>query len=411
MTTLRPIHFSWLLALAAPFATGCSAAGDDTQTSDQEVVTIAQGKIKNEAIGNCWLYAAGSWVESVHKASTGEQIDVSETYWSYWDWFLRLTGGEVTGTTLETGGLWERAAWIMQEYGYMNEADFVPADTTSDTQNIQAAALTSIQTALTSGTLKTPASRANGTIVRAALNKAFGLKTKVVTDLTTTFGKDGSRTWANATPGKTSAIKQASSLTTGYEPSVDGKSTTPLTLADYIGTGTQYARTGTYVWQPVTYPADAAGRRQLQIRVQSALNTGWTVLMNWYVDFNALNTQGQFLKPAATPGDQGGHYSVLADYQIDNVPGFGTLPAGVNETRPAALQASLDPSANIEFFRTKNSWGDYQSLPSMPGFYDVYEPYFDGPIQECQTNADETPILSSCVAATPISEFVIPPGF
>jgi hypothetical protein len=404
--TFGPLAFA---LFAAPLGMGCAAPTDDTASADQEVVTTAEGKIKNEAIGNCWLYAAGSWVESTHKAATGEEIDVSETYWSYWDWYMRITGGEVTGTTMETGGFWQRAALIMQDYGYMNEAEFVPADTKSDTQNIQATALAAVQKAFAAGgALATPAQRKNGTTVRKVLNTAFGLSATVVSDLDTTFGKSGTGTLAKAKANAKSKVRRPSSLNTGNVQGADGKNHA-VTLADFIGTGDQYTRTGPYVWQPIDYPSDAAGRRQAQIRVQKALNMGWTVLMQWYVDFNALDATGHFMAPPAKPGFQGGHYSVLADYQIDNVPGFGTLAAGVNAT-PAQLQASLDPNAKIAFFRTKNSWGDYQSLATMKGYYDIYEAYFDSDFPQCQTDANEQPILSSCTPGPALGSFVIPSG-
>ncbi|MGH7326852.1 MAG: hypothetical protein ACREJX_00750, partial [Polyangiaceae bacterium] len=201
----------------------------------------------------------------------------------------------------------------------------------------------------------------------------------------------------------------ASDLVTGKMQNDDGTTTT-LTLADFVGTGDSSARSGPYVWQEVAYPDDAAGRRQAQIRAQKAMNGGWTVLMSWYVDFNALDGAGTFKAPPATPGSQGGHMTVLEDYEITNVPGFGTLPAGVDAT-PAQLAASVDPSATITFLRTKNSWGTYESLASMPGYFDIYEPYFDGPIQECQVDANESPIAGTCTPETPISEFIVPPGY
>ncbi|MER3404079.1 MAG: hypothetical protein C4289_01925, partial [Chloroflexota bacterium] len=75
----------------------------------------------------------------------------------------------------------------------------------------------------------------------------------------------------------------------------------------------------------------------------------------------------------------------MSDYQIENVPGFGTLKAGVDETRPEALQAALSPSAKIEFIRIKNSWGSYRRDREfvLPGYHDLYMRYLDGPIKEC----------------------------
>ena len=410
MKTLSFVSLAMLTSLSA--LAGCSVGTDGSDSSNQKVVTIPQSPVKNQAIGNCWLYATGSWVESMHKAATGEVVSSSESYWSYWDWFNTITSGQVTGSNLQTGGFFPRAAYLIQSYGYMYQADFIPADSAGDTQNSQQTALTAIQASLASGALATPEARANGTIVRSELDKAWGLSSDVAADLTATFGADGSKRFGdtNAASLQTGThVHQASDLVTGNMQNADG-TTTSLTLADFVGTGDSYSRSGPYVWQEVAYPSDAAGRRQAQIRAQKAMNGGWTVLMSWYVDFNALDGQGHFKAPPATPGPQGGHMTVLEDYEITNVPGFGTLPAGVNAT-PEQLAASVDPAATITFLRTKNSWGTYESLASMPGYFDIYEPYFDGPIQECQTDADEKPIAGTCYSATPLSEFVVPPGF
>ncbi|MGQ0507165.1 MAG: hypothetical protein ACT4TC_17795, partial [Myxococcaceae bacterium] len=134
-------------------------------------------------------------------------------------------------------------------------------------------------------------------------------------------------------------------------------------------------------------------------------------------DFNALTPQGQVLAPPATPGPQGGHLVVLEDYEIDNVPGFGTLPAGTLETRPQALLAALSPTATMKFIRIKNSWGT-SKLPNYPGYHDLYFPYLDGPIQQCtQRAAEPADVVEDkrpCVRSQPIVPqwgFVLPPGY
>ena len=98
--------------------------------------------------------------------------------------------------------------------------------------------------------------------------------------------------------------------------------------------------------------------------------------------------------------------TVLEDYQINDVPGFGTLKAGVLETRPAALAAALDPAAKIEFIRIKNSWGtglDPSMTGNFMGYYDLHLNYLNGPIRwtEGMTTRDRTPL----------STVVMPPGF
>jgi hypothetical protein len=87
----------------------------------------------------------------------------------------------------------------------------------------------------------------------------------------------------------------------------------------------------------------------------------------------------------------GPHLSVAVDYEVEDVPGFGTLPVGVRETRPEALEAALAPGARPTFIRIKNSWGENAAdarydggispkyLPEMPGYNDLYVEYLDLP--------------------------------
>ncbi len=134
--------------------------------------------------------------------------------------------------------------------------------------------------------------------------------------------------------------------------------------------------------------------------------------MSWFVDFNALDEQGRFAAPPATPGHQGGHMVVMEDYQINNVPGFGQLKAGVAETRSAALTAALDSRASIEFIRIKNSWGNYRSDRAfvLPGFHDLYMKYLNGPVRQCEEK-DGVTDPNNCVDDQAFNDVVLPPGY
>jgi hypothetical protein len=85
------------------------------------------------------------------------------------------------------------------------------------------------------------------------------------------------------------------------------------------------------------------------------------------------------------------------------VPG-GTLGLGVLSPaqRTQALQGTL------RFFRIKNSWGARRpDRSSHDGYYDLYMTYLNGPIAwklSEDANAPTTP-------RTPISSFILPPGY
>ena len=103
--------------------------------------------------------------------------------------------------------------------------------------------------------------------------------------------------------------------------------------------------------------------------MQRALHAGLAVPIVWMVDMNARGDDGAFrLRTLRDNGPgpaskRGAHLSLVTDYEALGVPGFGTLPAGVLETRPAALEAALGEGVEIGFFRIKNSWGTFPSNP------------------------------------------------
>ncbi|MSQ84313.1 MAG: hypothetical protein EXR77_15750 [Myxococcales bacterium] len=124
-----------------------------------------------------------------------------------------------------------------------------------------------------------------------------------------------------------------------------------------------------------------------------------------------MSADKTFAAPPATPGRQGGHMTVVEDYEIDNVPSFGTLKAGVEVTNPKALAAALDPKASIKFIRINNSWGSEMApqgaADDFKGFHDLFMPYLNGPIKEC-TGVEPTKCATTRDTAG-LRAFVLPP--
>ncbi len=147
--------------------------------------------------------------------------------------------------------------------------------------------------------------------------------------------------------------------------------------------------------------------------MQQAMHDRQPVIVTWIVDFNAQDDLGRFLAPPEDPGSQGGHMVIVDDYQVTDVPGFGTLNAGTVEERSGALTAALDPSAKIEFIRVKNSWGTGRPDPSFVpgGYHDLYMKYLDGPIKRCTQNAEGTDSTDDCYDDTPLDALIMPPGY
>jgi hypothetical protein len=390
----------WLLAGAlalGPLAAGCS---EDTGQQSDDVTDIANTDVKNQSIGNCWIYASVGWVESLRLTHAGEALNLSESYITYWHWFEQIRDGapgqraladletKDDGTVeLNTGGWWATAVEIMRRYGMLEEGVFIPEEAEDARSARQRSAQSAINTALSTGDLSTPEARADAAKVREVLNNAWQLSPDVVSLLDEVFGAGVERTlYDGPTIPPDSGLKTVWSLPVGH----DGAGT-ELSLADaigepYWGYWGLTSREGYYAWNEESYRTwSETSKRQFQIRVQEAMHRRLPAIMTWYVDFNALENDNTFRTVPETPGRQGGHMTVVEDYQITNVPGHGTLLAGVTVTDPEILEAALSPEATIEFFRIKNSWGeslspDPEQGDALKGYYDLWMTYLDADI-------------------------------
>jgi hypothetical protein len=419
MTNWRRFLLASLLTIPTGLtAAGCSSAQDSTGEGEADVTNVKQSSVKDQSTENCWTYATMGWAESLVETATGKNADYSESYVTYWHWFDQITAGDVTGGVVEEGGSWGEAADLMLKYGIMATKDFVPQDATKELSDRQAVAVKAINEALKTGDLKSGAARRDRAKVRQIMDKAWQLTPEVTAALDATFGADVSKTLATADATKASKMVIHPSDLPVKLKNPSTKRTDTVTLADALGThksaSDQDHRNGAFAWNDVAYPRAKQARRDFLKRVQRALADGNPVVVNWYVDFNALTADGKFLEPPAKPGSQGGHVVLAVDYQVENVPGFGTLPAGVVETRPAALEAALSDQAIVTFIRIKNSWGTtYHPLPAPAagGDHDLYLKYLNGPIQECDLDADGNPKAGTCVKAIPFESVVLPAGY
>jgi hypothetical protein len=302
------------------------------------------------------------------------------------------------------------------KYGIPDAGDFIPPEATEIRSARQETALAAINESLKNGALKDRAARRDRALVKKEMDKAWALDASVVKWMDAAFGADVSSTLERATATPEGVpLHRANELAAKLK-NPDTGEWQAATVADAMGRRSSswniYSRDGALAWNTASYPSatNPKSRRDLQKRIQRALNDHQPVVLSWYVDFNALDAQGRFFAPPATPGSQGGHMVVMQDYEVDDVPGFGTLPAGVNETRPEALQAALADEAVVKFFRIKNSWGNYKS-PVVAGYHDLYMTYLNGPLKQCETDANEHPILDKCHDAVPFEEVVLPAGY
>lgn len=372
---MRPFLLLPILALCTGFV-ACSTepTAPEAVRDGAEITEVNHTPVKDQPIGNCWIYAATGWVESLEQRVTEATPDYSEAYFTMEDWFVKVTNEfPLEDGKIQTGGSWALVQQELPAFGLMKESDFLASKTVAQAE-------TAINLSLASGALSTPASRTDPELVMNELFEAFGV---------------AAATRVRFYSGEGVIFPDAVRV---RWPKADTLEPEAHTLGEALT-----------LWAEVAYPSTAALRRQLQIRVQRAMHGGAPVVLSWLVDFNALagSTFALGTVRAKGKGQQGGHMSLMYDYQANDVPGFGTLKAGELEARPAALEAALSPRTTIEFFRIKNSWGDTvrpgNAKPTDPpnGYYDLEQTYLDGPID----------LADGTGTSTPLRAVVLPSGF
>lgn len=422
--------FSLSVLLAATSLGGCAidAGRDEVEEIGEEgastdaITNVDHSKVKRQSIGNCWLYATTSWLEALNKMATGTEANVSESYFTFFHWFDQIANG-AAGEEVSTGGSFNVAAELINRYGLMLEKDFIPGEADAEMSSRQSSALSAINAALKTGELKDPAARRDRAKVLSALMTAWNLDDSVKSMLVKTFGNGVTRTidksYASRKTPTSGKILRAKDFAARLKDSKTGEWKV-LTLQDAIGQkgwSSFGPRSGAFAWNELDYPTDGKSRRTFLQRVQRALHDGQPVIISWFVDFNALSSKASFtveeLARRGGPGRQGGHMTVLHDYEIANVPGFGTLKAGETATAEQK-QAALADTAQVTFLRIKNSWGGYRpdrwSDAVIPGYHDLYMTYLNGPVKKCAEKNGVTD-TTNCSDATPLWDVVLPAGY
>jgi hypothetical protein len=418
----RWISLGLALAMSPSALVGCAPSEEDPAPYEDgaidEIANVTQTAVKRQSIGNCWIYATLGWVESMNRTRTGVSANYSESYVTFWDWFTKITSGgsgvgstttnNVTTRTIETGGSWQLAATLIKQRGIMTEGDFIPDEATAEMSARQAAAERIVNQSLSDGgELATLEARRDGARVFAVLARAWSLSPSVVTTLKNVFGNGGEKRFdsysSRATSTRTRAKPASSILVRTAVRSGTTVTQVNTTLADVLPGGT-------YAWRAYDYPGtwNTSARPEAMRRMLRALNADAPVIVSWLVDFNALDNSGAFrmeqLRTAARPGRQGGHLTVLHDYQA-TVAGGRVLAAG----QPASVaDRELALTVMPDFIRVKNSWGVSRSdRASMQGYYDLYLTYLHGPIDW----VNESNPMGPRSQYAPLNEMIIPQGF
>ena len=410
---------SWLATVMAAGMLAASCVGGAESSEDfldelvEPVTDVSHTDVRRQSIGNCWSYASTGWLESLHRARTEQSVNVSESWITFWDWHRKITGQAPGGVTrnatsmrdeVSTGGWWDTAVTILRDRGVVMEAEFIPEEANAERSTRQSDALAAINNELNGeGRLATPAARRDPQIVlnvlfdawrinddiRAEIRRVYGISARTLLPRATVTPPAWMRR-ATAFPIRTMVARSATAAPTRF----DGF------LSDVIPGGR-------YAWRSASYPTTPSSRVALQRRIMRSLNAAQPVIVSWLVDFNALNNAGAFtmtqLRTAGRPGRQGGHMTVLHDYQVRFADG-SVLPAGTPAS-PADRERAL--TGTVEFLRVKNSWGVSRSdRASMQGYYDLHLDYLHGPISWVNEARPEFPGMQA-----PLNEMILPPGF
>jgi hypothetical protein len=411
MRALRWIAASFSCAALAASAGGCSADADPTASGSDDITNIPESRVKEQLIGNCWIYATLGWIESLHFAHAKEELNLSESYLTYLHWFTRITSDTFVFDKkgeFNTGDFFGYGEELVSRYGLMDEATFISSEANVDRSKRQEDALKAVEAALApGGALGTPELRKDKAKVREVLDAAFALPPSVKAKLTRAFGADLSKTRGHGATLERGFRDPAAIVV------ARAKTGEAITLDDAMGeldparpvtkTRDRGERRGKFAWVRVDFGKTKEERAASTLRLKKTLNAGFAVPIDWYPAYASMRADDTFDAPVNLARGGGWHSSLVHDYQV-NVPGHGVLPAGQPVSDPAVLAKTLQPDAAIEFLRFKNSWGREVGPLAARGYTDATWAYLATDFDRTAIDYDEPKETGAAIDA-----FVLPP--
>jgi hypothetical protein len=305
-----------------------------SQTSNSAEVTathIPVSSAKRQALGNCWLYAAMSWLESNLMVETnGREYNFSESYMLYRIYEMRLMKSiyenQPFPESIYSGGEWHEIVDLINEYGVMLEKDFIPSEANNPTSETQAHAEAYINESLANGTLRHDHS---ADAVQRELRNAFGVNPNE-------FGRHIISADSIEFGGRT--LRKA--LTEWHEHKIEF--TAPRGSA-----------------RPQRAKLTAQGER-VMIAIKDHLNQHRPLLANWWIDFNGVdNTGTASTKNYRTAGAGGAHMTNLVDYIASGVDPQSGHPFVTDEGEVSdGLKELAVRYGTIDALIMRNTWGE-----------------------------------------------------
>lgn len=394
--SLKAYAVTSALALAA-----CQPA-TDTTNSNIKVTDIADSQIKWQSIGNCWVYAAVGWVESVLLEAGQEERNFSETYLTYRHYEEQLMRGSLK---IQTGGWFYTARDLMQTHGLMNEGDFIPGEADETFSTVQMLATGFLENKLADEAFKLKLSSLSGKakrqMVTDLLDEAFGVKMSLLADK---IIQTKDLEFAKSENEVSNIYDELNSWTQISHLGYWDYQSSGLSEEDLPSLGTNW---------------NSEKKVSVEKRVMRALNDKKPVVLNWFVDFNAQDEQGIFsfaLLKEQGPGRQGLHSTVIEDYAVEILdPVTGEVIKEIGEG-DVSEEEKLEAETNgrIKYLVVKNSWGGLERMdrPSyvrdgVGGYARLEQDYLFGWMKRI----DENPSPWYPAVETGIHSFEIPMGY
>jgi hypothetical protein len=308
--------------------------------SSVDVVNMPHTNPKWQSIGNCWAYAFAGWAESIVLGATNgaQSLNISESFITYKHFEGQILRGS---SELQTGGFFAGAANTTLRSGVIMEGDFIPGESDKTFSAVQKSAVDYLNNSLKSGALSKSRDQAT---VRAELDKAFNVDSSVFT----------------------SKLVKATSLPGGVDAQGNAMNLAQKIQSMQSAFWTGNAGSGATSKQPIVYNSNRTASEQAVLRrMMKALNDGHPVVIDWFVDFNALDNNGIFSKAQLEKrgnGRQGYHSTVVEDYVVkvkdaNNVERI----IGEGEASPEDKKLALE-KGEILYIVIKNSWGGDERL-------------------------------------------------
>ncbi|MFZ9521279.1 MAG: hypothetical protein ACO3A4_12460 [Silvanigrellaceae bacterium] len=392
-------------ALLLVASIGCEKSADSktdlpqtvspTASSSLKTVNIPHTPVKWQSIGNCWAYAALGWAESmIIRAPNLSSPNFSETYITYRHYELQLRDASLT--ELQTGGSFQEAAEIIVRYGLINEGDFIPGEANMTKSERQKTATNYLNESIKSGALSQSRSY---DVVRAELDAAFGVNLEKVREKIIA----ASSVKVGIGRGDTAPLDEVMNSWREIQ--------WPISWSEYPYDNSEEPSPR---WNGKVTEAQARVMR----RVMRAMNAKYPVVVNWFVDFRAMNQNGVFdletLKQYKGTGRQGYHSTVLEDYVAEGVDPETQLPFVTPEGEASdKMKALAVQYGTMKALIVKNSWGGSERLDRPSYFRDGEKGYHKLGIEYLlaflpRFNDDSYEFEGY---TTGVNSFIVPPGF